>query len=81
MTDRTIDNYLILDMFLEETSLKENTDLERGEDIDNLLLPPLLDHHLQTLVSVVESLKDPNNLTGREEEDQHLLLHHQITIL
>ena len=70
-------------MSLEETNLKENTDLERGEDIDLLLLPPLLDHHLQTLISVVESLKDPNNLIGREEEDRHLLLllHHQIIIL
>ena len=79
--DWTIDKHPVLDISLEETSRKENTNLRRGGDIDCLLLPPLLDHHLQTLVSAVESLKDPNNLIGREAEDRHLLLlHHQVII-
>ena len=63
-----------------DTSPEENTNLRRGGDIVCLLLPPLLGHHLQTLVSTAESLKDPNSLTGREEEDRLLLLHHQVII-
>ena len=61
---------------------KKNTNLRRGGAIDHPLFPPLLDHYLQTLVCTIESLEDPNNLIGREE-DQYLLLlhHHQVIIL
>ena len=59
---------------------EENISLRRGGDIDHLLPPPLLGHHLQALVNAVESLKDPNNLTGKEEDQRLLLLHHLIII-
>ena len=67
--DRTTDRLHILDMSPGGTSPEENISLRRGGDIDHLLPPPLLGHHLQTLVNAVESIKDPNNLTGKEEED------------
>ena len=58
---------------VEEISLKGNTNLERGEDIDRLL-PPLLDHPLQTAVKEVKALRSLNNLIGGKEDDQHRLL-------
>ena len=63
------------------TSPEENISLRRGGDKDCLPSPPFLGQHLQTLVNAVESLKDPNNLTGKEEA-RHLLLflHHLIII-
>ena len=57
----------ILNMSPGVTSPEENISLRRGGDIDGFLPPPLLGHH-QALVNTVESLKDPNNLTGKEEE-------------
>ena len=65
-TDR-LDRFLILDMSPGGTSPEENILLRRGGDIDHLLPLPLLGQHLQTLIK--ESLKDPNNLTRKEEED------------
>ena len=44
-----------------EIILKENMNVGRGEDID-LLLPPLLDHPLQTLIREVKDLRGLNNL-------------------
>ena len=75
--DLTIDKLHILDMSPGGTSLEENT--RRGV---RLLPPPLLGHHLQTLVYAVESLKDQNILTGREEDNRNrlLLLQHLVII-
>ena len=65
--DQTTDRLHILDMSPGGISPEENISLRRGGDID-YLPPPLLGHHLQTLVNAVESLKDPNNLIEKEEE-------------
>ena len=62
------------------TSPDENVSLRRGGDIGRLLPPPLLGQHLQTLENAVESLKDPNSLTRKEEEDRHFLLRHHMII-
>ena len=57
-----------------EISLKENTNLGRGEDIDCLLLPPLLVYPLQTLIREVTYLRGLNILIGEKEDDQRRLL-------
>ena len=57
-----------------EISLKENTNQGRGEDIDCLLLPPLLDHPLQILIREVKDLRDLNKLVRGEEDVRCRLL-------
>ena len=76
--DWTTDSHLNPAKWLEEIRLNENIILIRGEGIDRFLLPLLLDHHHQTLVKGVESLKNLNILIRGEEDDQHLLSLHQI---
>ena len=57
-----------------EVSLKENTNRGRGEDIDHLLLPSLLDHLLQILKREAKDLRGLNKLVRGEEDVQCCLL-------
>ena len=50
-------------------SLKQNTDKRRGEDLDHLLLPPLLDLPLWLLIREAKDQSSPNTHTREEEED------------
>ena len=54
-----------------EISLKQNTNLRRGEDIDRLLLPPLLDHLLWLLIG---EQRGPNTLIRGKEDVRRRLL-------
>ena len=58
-----------------EISLRQNTSLRRGEDIDHLLLPPLLDLPLCLLIEEVGDQRGSNtHMRGEEDILRHLLL-------
>ena len=45
-----------------------HSNLRRGEDIDRLLLPPLLDHPLWLLIGEAKDQRGPNTLIRREDD-------------
>ena len=53
-----------------EICLKENTSLGRGEDIDRLLLPPLLAHPIQTLIREVKDLSGLYDLIRGKKDNR-----------